>query len=132
MYALNPLSIIAFPLSLAFTASAMALDANEPDYDLKLLGKYVFFDTISNPKRMACVTCHDPDTGGRGSVSGVNLHQVAITGANPHTAGSLKPPTNAYASLIAPFNHDCGPGAPCHRSILRRQFLKWPRRGPFL
>ena len=83
MYALNPLSVIAFPLSLAFTASAMALDANEPDYDLKLLGKYVFFDTISNPKRMACVTRHDPDTGGRGSVSGVNLHQVAITGANP-------------------------------------------------
>ena len=69
MYALNPLSIIAFPLSLAFTASAMALDANEPDYDLKLLGKYVFFDTISNPKRMACVTCHDPNTGGEYAVS---------------------------------------------------------------
>lgn len=112
IYALNSLPIIALPLSLAFTASAMALDANEPDYDLKLLGKYVFFDKISNPKRMACVTCHDPDTGGTGSVSGVNLHQVAITGANPHTVGSLKPPTNAYASLIAPFNHDCGLGAP--------------------
>jgi cytochrome c peroxidase len=68
--------------------------------DIELLGKYVFFDKISSPKRMACVTCHDPATGGTGSVSGVNLHQVAITGANPHTVGNLKPPTNAYASLI--------------------------------
>lgn len=81
---------------------AMALDPNEEDYELKLLGKYVFFDKISNPPRMACVTCHDPSTGGTGSVAGVNLHQVAITGANPHTVGNLKPPTNAYASFILP------------------------------
>jgi cytochrome c peroxidase len=33
----------------------------------------------------------------------VNLHQVVITGANPHTRGNLKPPTNAYASFIKPF-----------------------------
>ncbi len=79
------------------------LDPSEPDYDLKLLGKYVFFDKISNPPRMACVTCHDPETGGTGSVSGVNLHQVVITGANPLTKGNLKPPTNAYASFIPPF-----------------------------
>ncbi len=71
--------------------------------DIELLGKYVFFDKISSPSRMACVTCHQPDTGGTGGVSGVNLHQVAITGANPHTAGSLKPPSNAYATFIVPF-----------------------------
>lgn len=70
---------------------------------IELLGKYVFFDKISEPERMACVTCHEPDTGGTGSVSGVNQHQVAITGANPHTVGNLKPPTNAYASLIESF-----------------------------
>jgi cytochrome c peroxidase len=88
---------------------AMALEPEEEDYELKLLGKFVFFDKISNPPRMACVTCHDPTTGGTGSVAGVNLHQVAITGANPHTVGNLKPPTNAYASFIAPL-HDRAEG----------------------
>ncbi len=77
--------------------------------NIELLGKYVFFDKISSPSRMACVTCHQPDTGGTGGVSGVNLHQVAITGANPHTVGNLKPPTNAYASFIETFKR-CGRG----------------------
>jgi cytochrome c peroxidase len=77
--------------------------------NIELLGKYVFFDKISSPSRMACVTCHQPDTGGTGGVSGVNLHQVAITGANPHTVGNLKPPTNAYATFIETFKR-CGRG----------------------
>ncbi|MFA6163838.1 MAG: cytochrome c peroxidase [Methylobacter sp.] len=98
-------------LAVGVGGQAMALDIGEEDYNLKLLGKYGFFDKISNPPRMACVTCHDPATGGTGSVSGVNLHQVAITGANPHTVGSLKPPTNLYAALIKPF-------APCGRGGL--------------
>jgi cytochrome c peroxidase len=79
--------------------------------NIELLGKYVFFDKISSPSRMACVTCHQPDTGGTGGVSGVNQHQVAITGANPHTIGDLKPPTNAYASFVKSFKFDpssCG------------------------
>lgn len=75
------------------------------------LGKRVFFDKISTPKRMACVTCHHPETGGTGGVSGVNLHEVAVTGANPHTVGNLKPPTNAYASFIELFK-------PCARGGL--------------
>jgi cytochrome c peroxidase len=93
-------------------AAAKSKADGDRDCDLsniELLGKYVFFDKISSPPRMACVTCHDPATGGTGSVSGVNLHQVAITGANPHTVGNLKPPTNAYASLIESF-HDCNTG----------------------
>jgi cytochrome c peroxidase len=109
---LKKIMLAALPLFLAFSHNALALDIGEEDYDLKLLGKYVFFDKISNPPRMACVTCHDPDTGGTGSVSGVNLHQVGITGANPHTAGKLKPPTNAYASFIQPFEVASGFGAP--------------------
>lgn len=96
-------SLASLPFCLLLGGNAFALDTSEADYDLKLLGKYVFFDKISNPQRMACVTCHDPDTGGTGSVSGVNLHDVVITGANPHTAGNLKPPTNSYASFIPPF-----------------------------
>lgn len=110
------LSIIAVLLSLLLCGKAMAVlnpDVEE-DYELKLLGKYVFFDKISEPERMACVTCHAPNTGGTFSISGVNLHQVVVTGANPHTAGNVKTPTNTYASLLAPF-HECdhgGLGAP--------------------
>lgn len=78
----------------------------EDDYDLKLLGKYLFFDKISNPPGMACATCHDPSAGWTAGDSGTNLHQVAVTGANQHTAGNLKPPTNAYASLIAPYSEN--------------------------
>jgi cytochrome c peroxidase len=134
LYALNPIPIIALPLCLVFSASAMALDASESDYDLKLLGKYVFFDKISEPQRMGCVTCHDQDNGGTGSVSGVNLHKVAITGANPHTVGSLKPPTNAYASMIAPFNHDCGLGAPATGNFCGGNFWNGRAEGrdPFI
>lgn len=96
-------------LSLSLSVNLHALDETEEDYNLKLLGKYVFFAKISSPSRMACVTCHDPATGWTGSVSGVNLHPVAITGANPHTVGNVKPPTNAYASFIKPFE-PCTPG----------------------
>jgi cytochrome c peroxidase len=104
-------SAIVAPLTLSFSTNALA-DPDpqvEADYNLKLLGKYVFFDKISEPKRMACVTCHDPDTGGIGSNSGVNLHQVAITGANPHTVGNLKPPSNMHASFVEPFRQNTTP-----------------------
>jgi cytochrome c peroxidase len=103
------LAVLLFSLLLSQSATAALDPALEEHYDLKLLGKYVFFDKISEPTRMACVTCHDPETGGTGSVSGVNLHQVAITGANSHTVGNLKPPTNAYATRIGPFQ-TCGNG----------------------
>lgn len=90
-------------------SAAAAVNAGPSLNDIELLGKYVFFDKISTPSRMACVTCHVPETGGTGGVSGVNLHQVAITGANPHTIGNLKPPTNAYATFIETFKR-CGRG----------------------
>jgi cytochrome c peroxidase len=66
--------------------------------DLEELGKRVFFDNISVPKRMSCSTCHDPSAGWTFKNSGTNLHQVAVPGADPHEAGTLKPPSNAYAS----------------------------------
>jgi cytochrome c peroxidase len=74
--------------------------------DIELLGKYVFFDKVSTPSRMSCMTCHTPRTGGTYFDQEVNLHQVAVTGANPPTVGNLKPPTNAYASLIKPFSNE--------------------------
>lgn len=104
-----------FFLSLSFHVNAVL--PIEEDYELKLLGKYIFFDELSNPPTMSCATCHAPRTGGTGDSSRINRKQVAITGANPHTVGSLRPPTNSYASFIMPFQscergpssiHKCG------------------------
>jgi cytochrome c peroxidase len=103
------LSLASLPVLLLLSKNAFALDTSEADYELKLLGKFVFFDNISNPPRMSCATCHDPETGGTGSDSRVNLHQVVINGANPRTKGNLRPTTNAYASFIPPF-HKCNSG----------------------
>jgi cytochrome c peroxidase len=97
---------VAVVLLLAFgiSSNVLALQWNEDDYELKLLGKFVFFDNISNPSVQACVSCHAPRTGGTGNNSNVNLHQVAENGADRGTVGSLKPPTNLYATFIKSFN----------------------------
>lgn len=107
-------AIFSLPFFLSMSGGAMALDrATENDYPLKLLGKYLFFDKISLPSRQSCSSCHTPAAGGTNGVSGVNLHQVAVTGARPHdpdstarggtNAGGLKPPTNTYATFIPNF-----------------------------
>jgi cytochrome c peroxidase len=93
-----------FFLVLSVTGNSMAVDLTP----IELLGKYVFFDKLSNPARMSCSTCHDPKAGFTFGVSGVNLHQVAVTGADPHTAGNRKPPTNSYATFIGPFDGTTG------------------------
>ncbi|WP_067082708.1 MULTISPECIES: cytochrome-c peroxidase [Microbulbifer] len=91
-------------LSLAFGAQTAAVQADDRDIALKLLGKHVFFDTsLSSSGEMGCVTCHTPETGGTGGDSNVNLTQVAITGADPATVGRRKPPSNTYASFVEPF-----------------------------
>lgn len=95
-------SLLAF-LSLPGSGVSAELDS------IQKLGKFLFFDKISIPQRMSCATCHDPLAGWTFKNSGVNLHQVAVTGADPHTAGTLKPPSNAYASFIVPFQ-TCGTG----------------------
>nr|WP_293182481.1 cytochrome c peroxidase [Nannocystis sp.] len=82
-------------------------DLAQSTQKLEELGKHIFFDKISVPKRMACVSCHDPAAGWTFGNSNINLHQVAATGADPHTAGSVKPPTNAYASKTGNFR-TCG------------------------
>ncbi len=117
----------------AAAKSKTAADPGKNLTDIELLGKYVFFDKISTPSRMACVTCHDPETGSTGSVSGVNLHQVVITGANPHTIGNVKPPTNAYATFIGPLA-PCGFGVPgwCGGNFwnARSEGNEWPPKFP--
>ncbi len=104
-------AIVALPFFLSMTGGAMANllgpfdDENNPtvDYELKLLGKYLFFDKISQPRRQSCSSCHTPDAGWTNGTSGINSHDVAVTGANPHTVGNLKPPTATYATLIPDF-----------------------------
>jgi cytochrome c peroxidase len=59
---------------------------------------------------MGCSTCHVPKAGWTFDVAGTNKHQVAITGANRHTVGNLKPPSNAYAPQLPFFGPDCPDG----------------------
>lgn len=106
------LSLATLASLLLFSSNVFALDIAEEDYELKLLGKYVFFDNISDPERQSCSTCHDPRTGGTANNSLVNLFKVAVRGANFHTRGTLKPPSNMYATFIRPFDENCGFGPP--------------------
>lgn len=105
-------AIITLPFFLSMSGGAIALETNEDDYALKLLGKYLFFDkSISSPSRQSCSSCHTPDAGWTNGTSGINLKQVAVTGANPHTVGNLKPPTASYATLIPNFRFGGAGGA---------------------
>ncbi|MDI1446638.1 cytochrome c peroxidase [Polyangium sp. 6x1] len=70
---------------------------------LEELGKRVFFDNISAPPRQGCHSCHEAAHGWTGAVAGINLHGVAIPGANPRAVGFRKPPSNAYASFSPAF-----------------------------
>jgi len=96
---------------LSFPGSA-AIDDLSP---IEMLGKYIFYDTtLSNPPLQACATCHDPKAGWTYPFSLINKHSVAARGANPFKAGTLKTPSNAYASLVSPLR-SClfGPGGLC-------------------
>ena len=94
-------------LAAAFPLFFSSLSTNAADLAaLQQLGEQVFWDKISTPPRMACVTCHDPRAGWTGPHSQTNLTQVAITGANPHTIGNRKPPRPAQkAEHTEPFEH---------------------------
>ena len=93
------LGVSAGMLLLLLSGSAMAQDVPA----LQELGKRIFFDNISSPPRQSCSTCHVAENGWTGGVAGINKKGVAIPGANPHTVGGRKPPSNAYASFSPPF-----------------------------
>ena len=86
---------------------ALALKPKEEDYKLKLLGKYLFFDKLSDPQTQSCSSCHTPSEGWTGGDSKVNETVVAVPGARPGKIGNLRPPTNAYASLVHKFEILC-------------------------
>jgi cytochrome c peroxidase len=78
-----------------------------PTVSLEQLGKFVFFDKISSPRVIGCASCHEPAAGWTFRDDKVNRKQVAAPGAVPHAVGTIKPPTNAYAHLIPPFQTTC-------------------------
>ena len=83
---------------------------------LEALGKQVFFDEVSDPPRQACATCHVPSAGWTGPIAAINMGQVAMPGADPHSEGNRKPPTASYASF-APSNLTGCLGIPAVRCV---------------
>ncbi|WP_051902220.1 cytochrome c peroxidase, partial [Photobacterium sanctipauli] len=63
-------------------------------------GKRLFFTEISINRNQSCASCHTSDTGGTGGDSEVNLGQVAVTGSDGFSVGTLKPPTNKYVQFL--------------------------------
>lgn len=71
---------------------------------IELLGKNVFFDKISKPAdTQACASCHDPKVGWTLPDSQINKTTVSAPGARVKRRGSLKTPTNAYATFSPTF-----------------------------
>src|SRR5918999_1219248 len=71
---------------------------------LELLGKHIFFDPLSiSGNKQACASCHNPAKGWILPNAAINGSTVVAPGAKPHAMGSIKTPSNAYASFSPPF-----------------------------
>ncbi|MGR5140161.1 cytochrome-c peroxidase [Photobacterium sp. DNB23_23_1] len=134
---LLPLLGLAVGFAINSTAVMAKKNKSEPqgaDYELTYLeelGKRLFFENISDPKRMACASCHLPAAGGTNGHSQTNLGQVAVTGADPNgvnfghdpyknikekgnpnpgqpNVGALKPPTNKYVQFLDEYGERAG------------------------
>ena len=91
-----------------FASAAPAADiALSP---MEQLGKFLYFDKISEPGSMACADCHAPRTGFTGPIPGINKHGAVYRGASPRRFGNRKPPSAAYATLSPIFHYDAGEG----------------------
>jgi cytochrome c peroxidase len=87
----------------AWSVSTQHSEAQQPPNPQAIaqLGKALFFDTeLSNPKGMACATCHNPATGYTYPESPTNLATGEVPGAVPSRFGNRKPPTISYARFI--------------------------------
>jgi cytochrome c peroxidase len=98
---------LALVFFMSFPGSAISLTRIEK------LGQKIFFDNnLSEPQgAQSCSSCHDPKTGFTHPNSSVNEGSVGAPGANfsndPTAIGTLKPPSAAYATFVAPFSA-CG------------------------
>ena len=77
---------------------------------MEQLGKFLYFDKISEPGSMACADCHAPRTGFTGPIPGINKHGAVYRGAVPKRFGNRKPPSAAYATLGPIFHYDASEG----------------------
>jgi len=73
---------------------------------MEQLGKFLFFDKISEPNSMSCATCHAPSTGFTGPIAGINAHGAVYRGAVPQRFGNRKPPSASYATFSPIFYYD--------------------------
>ena len=74
------------------------------------LGKFLFFDKISQPDSMSCAACHAPSFGFTGPIPGINKKGSVYRGAVPQRFGNRKPPTAAYATVSPVFHYDSEEG----------------------
>ena len=90
------------PAQLAVAVPAVPVPDLAPLTRLQALGQKIFNDhNLSEPRGMACVTCHAPQTGfagNNGSVIGVAF------GSRPGVLGLRNAMTNAYAGFIPAFS----------------------------
>lgn len=94
IFALGVLSMSSAP-----PASAQTLIDRTPL--IVQLGRTLFNDhTLSEPAGMACVSCHDPETGFSHPSSTVNEQLGVAPGIIPGRFGFRKPPTAAYAAYL--------------------------------
>jgi len=73
---------------------------------MELLGKFLFYQTISTPGSMACAVCHGPSVGFTGPDAEINKHGAVYRGAVPERFGNRKPPSSAYAAFSPVFHYD--------------------------
>jgi cytochrome c peroxidase len=77
---------------------------------LEQLGKFIYFDKISQPGSMACAECHAPSVGFTGAIGGINKNGAVYRGAVPQRFGNRKPPAAAYATFAPIFHYDMTEG----------------------
>ena len=80
--------------------SLTAIDAGAADLtSQEQLGKSIFFDeNLSLNNNQSCASCHAPEAGWTGPLSGVNAGTVVYEGSIPGSFGNRKPPSSAYAT----------------------------------
>lgn len=80
----------------------VALPKNPYPQPVVELGRALFRDnTLSNPPGMACISCHDPATGYSYPNSLINGFFGTVPGAVKGRVGNRRPPSLAYAPLMA-------------------------------
>jgi cytochrome c peroxidase len=106
--------IIFLGVVLVVAAMVIAIPASAKTAKLspiERLGKAIYFDIrLSVPEGQACASCHAPEAGFTGPVSGINLDTAVYPGAVSTRFGNRKPPTAAYAgdSPVFYFDEDEG------------------------